>query len=67
MNKKISIKVTNNIFGNYRGYVTGKQSYLIGNNSFDAKQWMLSMLNNFPNATVSKTSYFSKEECLMYK
>lgn len=67
VNKKISIKVTKNIYGNYRGYITGKQSYLIGDNAFDAKQWILSMLNDFPNAIVSSTSHFSKEECLMYK
>lgn len=64
MAKKISIKITHNIYGNFRGQITGSKSYLIGDNSFDAKQWLLSMLDKFPNATVSKLSYFSKNECL---
>lgn len=60
MTKKITAKVTKNIYGNYRGMSTGKETKLIGDFDFDAKFWLAEQIK--AGATVHKDSVISAEE-----
>jgi hypothetical protein len=48
--KQIAIKVTKNNHGNFRGFVTGKDSVQLGDNDFLAKEWLKEQLEKNPGA-----------------
>ncbi|MNK14366.1 hypothetical protein D3C87_324810 [compost metagenome] len=54
MTKKITAKVSKNIYGNYRGMSAGKETKLLGDFDFDAKIWLAEQIK--AGAVVHKDS-----------
>ena len=57
--RKITVKVTSNIYGNFRGFLTGADSVQIGASEWDAKEWASEALRANPGATLSDKSCFT--------
>jgi hypothetical protein len=60
----MNIKITKNIYGNFRGFVTGQPSAHLGCNEWDACKWARDLLEANPDATYNPKSYFTLEEVL---
>jgi len=57
-----NVRVTKNIYGNFRGYLTGQLTVELGASEFDAKFWMAKVLHKHEDAKVLPSSYFSLNE-----
>jgi hypothetical protein len=61
------IKVTVNIYGNYRGLVTGKGWTQLGGNDYDAIAWASEQLEQYPSEKLSLASDVTMEQVRKYR
>lgn len=56
------LRVTTNIYGNYRGYLNSKIGEHLGCNSYDALCWFRDKLESNPDIKIAKSSHFQKSD-----
>lgn len=61
-----TIKISQNIYGNYRGFVTGQGWNLIGSNDFDAVAWVADKMVANPEATYAGDTWITLDKVRGY-
>ena len=61
-----TIKISQNQYGNYRGFVTKQGWTLLGANDFDVVAWVADKLVQHPEATYAGDSWITAEKVSAY-